>query len=141
MSTGIFGNKNNRNRARIGWTMMLLAGLALGGCSKSSSGPVEGVPAGAGGAKASSGAALFQQYCQRCHGPNAAGSNFGPPLVHKIYEPGHHPDVAFYRAAQGGVRAHHWQFGNMPPIAGVSHDEVTRIIAYIRGLQRQAGIH
>ena len=33
---------------------------------------------------------LFNANCGSCHGKNAAGSDKGPPLVHKIYEPGHH---------------------------------------------------
>ena len=47
---------------------------------------------------------------------NAAGQNgVAPPLVHKLYEPGHHSDMAFIMAAKNGVRSHHWRFGNMPP--------------------------
>ena len=60
--------------------------------------------------------------------------------MHLIYEPNHHSDVAFLRAAQVGSRAHHWGFGNMPPVPGVSEAEVVRIVAYVRWLQRQAGI-
>jgi hypothetical protein len=60
--------------------------------------------------------------------------------VHKIYEPNHHADFAFQRAAAQGVKAHHWKFGDMPKIDGVTADDVTQIIGYIRRLQRQAGI-
>jgi mono/diheme cytochrome c family protein len=83
----------------------------------------------------------FHTYCSPCHGPHASGTNQGPPLVHKIYEPSHHADMAFQRAAALGVRAHHWKFGNMPKIEGVTSDDVTQIIGYIRWLQRQAGIY
>jgi len=38
------------------------------------------------------------------------------------------------------VKAHHWEFGNMPKIEGVSPADVEQIIRYIRWLQRQAGI-
>jgi hypothetical protein len=48
--------------------------------------------------------------------------------------------MAFQRAAAQGVRAHHWKFGNMPNIDGVVPEDVSQIIAYIRWLQRQAGI-
>lgn len=82
----------------------------------------------------------FNASCARCHGARALGTNQGPPLVHKIYEPNHHGDAAFYRAAAQGVRAHHWQFGNMPKVDGVSEEDVTQIIRYVRWLQRQAGI-
>jgi len=83
----------------------------------------------------------FNAYCSRCHGVQARGTNNGPPLVHKIYEPNHHGDFAFQRAAAQGVRAHHWKFGNMPKIDGVSSDDVNDIIQYVRWLQRQAGIY
>jgi mono/diheme cytochrome c family protein len=90
---------------------------------------------------AARGAALFDAHCAACHGANAAGSNAGPPLVHRIYEPSHHGDGAFQRAVAQGVRPHHWGFGPMPPIAGVSPREVSLITAYVRELQRANGIH
>ncbi len=86
------------------------------------------------------GAAIFESKCAKCHGPEAQGTDQGPPLVHKIYEPGHHADVAFYLAVRRGVPAHHWPFGNMPPIEGVSDEDIEQIVAYVRGLQRAAGI-
>ncbi|MFU8777736.1 MAG: c-type cytochrome [Roseovarius sp.] len=83
----------------------------------------------------------FATLCAVCHGENAAGRNtIAPPLVHRLYHPGHHGDAAFQIAVQNGVRAHHWRFGNMPPIAGVTRAEVETIIAYVRALQRANGI-
>jgi len=82
----------------------------------------------------------FKANCMRCHGLNAAGTHKGPPLIHKIYEPGHHSDLSFQRAAKFGVRAHHWPFGNMPPVSGVSEGDVGQIILYVRELQRANGI-
>ncbi len=85
---------------------------------------------------------LFNTNCAACHGPNAAGQDgVAPPLVHKIYEPGHHADGSFYLAAARGVRAHHWPFGDMPPVPDVSEQDVTKIIAYVRTLQRENGIY
>ncbi len=83
----------------------------------------------------------FNALCARCHGMAGRGTNMGPPLVHKIYEPSHHADFAFLRAARQGVRAHHWKFGNMPKISEAMPDDVTKIILYVRWLQRQAGIY
>lgn len=83
----------------------------------------------------------FEANCAACHGVNAAGQmGVAPPLVHKIYEPGHHGDESFQRAATLGVQAHHWPFGDMPPVQGVTRADVTFIIAYIRELQRANGI-
>lgn len=86
------------------------------------------------------GAASFNANCALCHGERGVGTPQGPPLVHKIYEPSHHGDVAFQRAATMGVRAHHWQFGDMPKVSTVTPAEVDEIIKYVRWLQRQSGI-
>ncbi len=83
----------------------------------------------------------FEATCAACHGDNAAGQDgVAPPLVHKIYEPGHHSDMAFFMAVDNGVRAHHWSFGNMPPVAGLTKGDVKAIVAYVRELQRENGI-
>ncbi|HCE71851.1 c-type cytochrome [Ruegeria pomeroyi] len=83
----------------------------------------------------------FEAKCAVCHGQNAAGQNgVAPPLVHPIYRPGHHADAAFLIAARNGVRAHHWKFGNMPPVEGITDGEVQMITRYIRELQQANGI-
>ena len=83
----------------------------------------------------------FEANCATCHGANAAGqAGVAPPLIHKIYEPSHHDDVAIARAAVLGVRAHHWPFGDMPPVERVTEDEILAIIAYLRAVQRANGI-
>ena len=88
------------------------------------------------------GKAAFEAKCAVCHGVNAAGQDgLAPPLVHKIYEPSHHGDAAFLLAAKNGVRAHHWRFGNMPPVEGVTDGDVKMIVAYVRELQRANGIN
>jgi len=86
------------------------------------------------------GETTFNANCAACHGKQAAGTDHGPPLVHKIYEPHHHGDQAFQLAAANGVRAHHWEFGNMPKVEGVTPGDVDQIVKYVRWLQRQAGI-
>ncbi len=89
---------------------------------------------------ANGGAALFERRCSECHGREAKGTDKGPPLVHRIYEPSHHADAAFYLAVRQGARAHHWPFGDMPPVEGVADEEIAQIVAYVRGLQKAAGI-
>lgn len=91
--------------------------------------------------KSKAGEELYNKRCSICHGSAGTGSAMGPPLVHKIYEPGHHGDGSFYMAVTRGVRSHHWNFGNMPPVKGVTKEEVADIIKYIRTLQREAGIN
>ena len=123
--------------------IMLFLNLVLtAACSDSKSGAPQGqtgspmtVPA-----EYTKGEAAYNTYCARCHGLRAAGTDHGPTFISRIYEPSHHGDPAFQLAAMNGVRAHHWNFGDMPKIEGVSPQEVDQIIRYVRWLQRQAGI-
>ena len=90
--------------------------------------------------EAAIGETVFAANCATCHGENAAGSNLGPPLIHDIYNPGHHSDQSFYLAAANGTRQHHWTFGDMPPQPQVAREDVAKIIRYIRELQEANGI-
>lgn len=86
------------------------------------------------------GKALYSRSCATCHGADLNGSDQGPPLLHRIYEPSHHADLAFQFAVRNGVRAHHWQFGDMKPVPNLTPDDVAHITAYVRAEQRKAGI-
>lgn len=90
---------------------------------------------------AMNGMKIFNENCGACHGVNASGSDQGPPLIHKIYNPGHHGDGAFFLAAQRGTRQHHWRFGDMPPQPQVKEADMREIIQYVRELQRANGIN
>ena len=92
-------------------------------------------------ARARLGQKTYEANCASCHGRNAAGQEgVAPPLVHIIYEPGHHGDEAFQRAVARGVRSHHWRFGDMAPVEGLTRRDVAGIVTYIRELQRANGI-
>lgn len=82
----------------------------------------------------------FDANCALCHGPHAAGTDKGPPLVHAIYNDGHHVDETFVLAAKLGVRRHHWRYGDMPPQPQVTQDQLKAIIRYVRELQVANGI-
>ena len=92
-------------------------------------------------ARARLGRKTYDANCASCHGRNAAGQGgVAPPLVHIVYEPGHHGDESFQRAVARGVRAHHWRFGDMPPVEGLTRRDVAAVVAYVRELQRANGI-
>jgi len=91
-------------------------------------------------AVAALGQKAFDETCARCHGPRGSGTDQGPPLIHDIYNPGHHGDAAFYNAAKRGAKQHHWRFGNMPAQPQVSDSQITAIIRYVRELQQANGI-
>jgi mono/diheme cytochrome c family protein len=83
---------------------------------------------------------LFDAHCIECHGAMGLGTEQGPPLVHTVYRPLHHGDEAFQIAVSRGVRAHHWRFGDMPAIPGLTRADVEAVVGYVRWLQRTAGI-
>ncbi|MCK4939597.1 MAG: cytochrome c [Rhodospirillaceae bacterium] len=85
--------------------------------------------------QAKRGEKAFNNTCAQCHGKNASGTEQGPPLIHDIYNPGHHADEAIRRAVKLGVRRHHWSFGDMPRQEHVKPSEIETIIVYIRELQ------
>lgn len=124
--------------------LLALAGL-LAGCAEEA--PAAGSPEFAETiqqvqipAQFAAGEAAYQENCSACHGTRALGSDQGPPLINIIYEPSHHADISFFMAVDRGVRAHHWNFGDMPALPHVSNQEVEQIVAYIRYLQEQVGI-
>ena len=86
------------------------------------------------------GRSLYGQACAVCHGQALEGTNAGPTFLSRIYAPGHHADISLIFAVERGVRAHHWDFGNMAPVAGLEHEQVLAIIAFIREQQAAAGI-
>ncbi len=85
------------------------------------------------------GAALYQASCATCHGSDLRGSDLGPSHLSKVYEPSHHADIAFLFAVQQGSRAHHWRFGDMPPVPGLTESDVAAIVAFVRETQRVEG--
>ena len=95
--------------------------------------PIEG--------NAAIGQRIFETTCTGCHGSNGTGvDGAGPPLIHRVYEPSHHGDEAFQRAVAYGVQSHHWPFGNMPAVEGLTRGDVAMVVAYIREIQRANGI-
>lgn len=86
-----------------------------------------------------SGEALYRAHCAECHGADLRGTDKGPSHLSVVYEPAHHSDAAFLLAVRKGARAHHWTFGDMPAVPGLSDDQVVEITAYVREVQRREG--
>lgn len=86
------------------------------------------------------GQARYQIVCARCHGVDLEGSAEGPPLIDDIYVSSHHGDLSFYHAVKNGVKQHHWKFGDMPMLTGLTPEQVSDIVLFVRGNQRLAGL-
>ena len=84
---------------------------------------------------------LYEKYCSSCHGVDLTGSDQGPPLLHPFYKPSHHGDQAFYRAALQGTRQHHWEFGDMPPVEGMTAGKMNKVVPYLRYYQQQKKLY
>lgn len=117
-----------------GWRALPLAGVAV-------------LAAACGGGGESSNAApdiargrqLYGGACAMCHGADLRGTSRGPSQLSKVYEPSHHSDEAYRQAVKNGVRAHHWNFGDMPSLPEFPDDAITDVIAYIRSEQQKQG--
>ena len=126
--------------------VMILNIFLLGGCAKGNSEEPQTkekkvVSASEVPTHLKKGEEMFHARCAVCHGEKAKGTDKGPTFISRIYEPNHHGDASFHLAVRNGVRAHHWQFGNMPKISGLTQEEMTHIIGYVRWLQKQAGVY
>jgi mono/diheme cytochrome c family protein len=127
--------------SRMQWVSLILVMLgAPPACSQNGVEPQGTGTVASAPAELREGEQKFNTYCSTCHGIGGVGTPQGPPFLHKVYEPNHHGDEAFRRAAANGVKAHHWQFGDMPKIDAVQSPDVDHIVKYIRWLQKQAGI-
>lgn len=129
-------NKGINGAGSLFFLFLVLVLLATVGCSGSSDDGADSEIA----ESARQGEELFNANCSACHGVGATGTVLGPPLVHRIYHPGHHPDFSIRNAVAQGVMQHHWPYGNMAPIAGLDSDNVENIICYIRQRQRAGGV-
>ena len=85
------------------------------------------------------GADLYATACATCHGDDLRGTDAGPSHLSEVYEPNHHADGAFLLAVRRGVAPHHWSFGPMPPIEGLTDEDVNAIVAFVRDAQGREG--
>lgn len=85
------------------------------------------------------GEALYQAHCASCHGTDLRGTDKGPSHLSVVYEPNHHGDASFLLAVRNGSLQHHWRFGDMEPIEGLSDEDVAAITAFVREQQEIQG--
>lgn len=115
------------------WSVALIVIAPL--VSACGGGGTTAVPSG----RPTDGAGLYAASCAACHGGDLRGTELGPSLLSIVYEPGHHPDEAFRSAIRNGAPAHHWNFGDMPPVTGLTDEEIELVIAQVRSVQETEG--
>lgn len=87
------------------------------------------------------GRGVFATKCAECHGADGeGGSRKGPPLIHPMYRENVYPDFVFKKAVLDGKRAKNWRFGAMPPVEGLTNQQVDDVIAFVRAAQIASGI-
>lgn len=119
-----------RSVLALGATVGLSAGLAACG---------SGGDGGSADSLTDRGAEVYAESCASCHGADLRGTDRGPSALSIVYEPNHHPDESFRRAIAAGAPQHHWDFGPMPPVDGLSDEEVDAVIAFVRAEQQRLG--
>jgi mono/diheme cytochrome c family protein len=116
------------------WTGLALPGVAWA--------QVTGVPTPVPGLSPDPGKGerLYQKICASCHGTDLRGTDKGPSHLHPVYQPNLHSDMAFQLAVKNGSPQHHWRFGPMPAVPGLTPQDVGHIVA-VRREQRKAGLY
>ncbi len=115
---------------------LLVVALVVSACG---SGDTGSTPPAQDSELVAQGEELFRANCAQCHGFDLRGTNTGPSLLSEVYEPNHHGDGAFLVAVQSGSPQHHWNFGDMPPVPGLSAEDVEAIVAFVRERQQVEG--
>ena len=116
----------------------LLAAVVAVACSDDTA-PDQAEPADSAETAQDLGAEVYANSCASCHGTDLRGTDKGPSQLSIVYEPNHHPDDAYRSAIANGTPQHHWPFGDMPPIEGLSDEEVEAVIGFIRAEQQRQG--
>ena len=117
-------------------TALVVAAVLVVGCADSAAPDESEVEAAEAG---DLGAQVYANSCASCHGADLRGTDKGPSQLSIVYEPNHHPDDAYRSAIANGAPEHHWTFGDMAPVDGLTSEEVEAVIDFIRSEQQRQG--
>ena len=90
--------------------------------------------------QAFSGREHFAANCGSCHGAYGEGSDNGPVLIHMIYGETLFRDEEIVASVREGAPARNWPFGDMPAVPGVTDEQLTLMIGFLREVQAANGI-
>jgi mono/diheme cytochrome c family protein len=121
---------------RAGWLIACVYfTTVIIGCGQSDSAPIT-VPLPA---DEIDGATIYEARCASCHGSDLRGTDEGPTQLSIVYEPNHHSDDSYRSAIRNGAAEHHFNFGDMKPVAGITDEQIESVIAYVRAQQALLG--
>jgi mono/diheme cytochrome c family protein len=132
-------HRSARSRQSVALVVVIAVVSALGACSADETASTTSSTTLVDPDTPPDGASLYVASCGECHGDDLRGTVKGPSHLSIVYEPNHHSDDSFRSAIANGVPAHHWDFGDMPPVPGLTTAEVDAIIAYVREQQELHG--
>ena len=122
-----------------GWRPFALVGLLAVAGFVAACGSSDTPSGRATGLNESNGAYIYAANCASCHGADLRGTDKGPSPLSIVYEPDHHNDDSFRSAIANGAPQHHWNFGDMAPVEGLTEEQVDEVIAYVRSEQERLG--
>lgn len=123
--------KLNRSSLTVGIAVAALS-VALAACGSDA-------PTNSAGSQVERGGEVYAESCASCHGVDLRGTDKGPSHLSIVYEPNHHTDDSFRSAIADGAPQHHWNFGDMEPVEGLTEDDIEAVIAYVRAEQERQG--
>ena len=125
-----------RLRSLAGFVILpVLTAVVLGACGSGATETVGGAAPGS----VEAGVQVYASGCASCHGADLRGTDKGPSHLSIVYEPNHHSDDSFRSAIANGSPQHHWGFGDMEPVGGLSDEDIDAVIAFVRSEQQQQG--
>lgn len=124
-------------RYRLAASVVVAAAVLVGACGASE--PPDAEPVTTAPDSIATGETIYQAKCASCHGIDLRGTDKGPSHLSVVYEPNHHGDIAFELAIKTGTPQHHWRFGDMAPIEGMTDEDIAAVTAYVREQQQIHG--
>ena len=75
---------------------------------------------------------LYDSFCIECHDTQGKGTQYGAARAHLVYGPQYHTNRSFFLAVSTGIKAYHWQYGDITKVSSVATEDAAYIESYIQ---------